>query len=75
MLRRMQARKLVFAMGKQLVTLKAGIKEFEACLGRHNSSRPARRIMEAGGVEPPSEKRNASEPTCLSQFVRFASRD
>jgi hypothetical protein len=25
-------------------------------------------FMEAGGVEPPSEKRNATEPTCLSQF-------
>ena len=29
-------------------------------------------MVEAGGVEPPSEKRNAAEPTCLSQFVRFA---
>ena len=27
-----------------------------------------RRRMEAGGVEPPSEKRYATEPTCLSQF-------
>jgi len=31
-------------------------------------------MVEAGGVEPPSEKRYAAEPTCLSQFVRFASR-
>ena len=31
-------------------------------------------MVEAGGVEPPSEKRNAAEPTCLSQFVRFACR-
>ena len=30
--------------------------------------------MEAGGVEPPSEKRYATEPTCLSQFVWFAFR-
>jgi hypothetical protein len=30
--------------------------------------------LEAGGVEPPSEKRYAAEPTCLSQFVWFASR-
>jgi hypothetical protein len=30
--------------------------------------------MEAGGVEPPSEKRYATEPTCLSQFVWFATR-
>ena len=25
-------------------------------------------MVEAGGVEPPSEKRYAAEPTCLSQF-------
>jgi len=25
-------------------------------------------VVEAGGVEPPSEKRCAAEPTCLSQF-------
>ena len=31
-------------------------------------------MVEAGGVEPPSEKRYATEPTCLSQFVRFALR-
>ena len=31
-------------------------------------------MVEAGGVEPPSEKRYAAEPTCLSQFVGFASR-
>ena len=31
-------------------------------------------LVEAGGVEPPSEKRYATEPTCLSQFVRFALR-
>ena len=31
-------------------------------------------MVEAGGVEPPSEKRYATEPTCLSQFVCFASR-
>ena len=24
--------------------------------------------MEAGGVEPPSEKRYATKPTCLAQF-------
>jgi len=27
--------------------------------------------VEAGGVEPPSEKRCATEPTCLSQFDWF----
>jgi len=27
-------------------------------------------MVEAGGVEPPSEKRYAAEPTCLSQFRR-----
>ena len=31
-------------------------------------------MVEAGGVEPPSEKRYATEPTCLSQFVSFALR-
>jgi hypothetical protein len=31
-------------------------------------------MVEAGGVEPPSEKRYAAEPTCLSQFVWFARR-
>jgi hypothetical protein len=31
-------------------------------------------MVEAGGVEPPSEKRYAAEPTCLSQFVWFATR-
>ena len=31
-------------------------------------------MVEAGGVEPPSEKRYATEPTCLSQFVWFAFR-
>jgi len=31
-------------------------------------------MVEAGGVEPPSEKRCATEPTCLSQFVWFARR-
>ncbi len=25
-------------------------------------------MVEAGGVEPPSEKRNDTKPTCLSQF-------
>jgi len=28
------------------------------------------KMVEAGGVEPPSEKRYAAEPTCLSQFRR-----
>ena len=28
-------------------------------------------LVEAGGVEPPSEKRYATEPTCLSQFRLF----
>jgi len=28
-------------------------------------------MVEAGGVEPPSEKRYATEPTCLSQFRLF----
>ena len=32
------------------------------------------KMVEAGGVEPPSEKRYATEPTCLSQFVKFALR-
>jgi len=27
-------------------------------------------MVEAGGVEPPSEKRCATKPTCLSQFNR-----
>jgi hypothetical protein len=27
-------------------------------------------MVEAGGVEPPSEKRYAAEPTCLSLFRR-----
>jgi len=31
----------------------------------------ARRQMEAGGVEPPSEKRYGSKPTCLAQFRLF----
>ena len=26
------------------------------------------KMVEAGGVEPPSEKRNGTKPTCLSQF-------
>jgi hypothetical protein len=26
------------------------------------------RLVEAGGVEPPSEKRYGSKPTCLAQF-------
>ena len=30
-----------------------------------------RSMVEAGGVEPPSEKRYATEPTCLSQFRLF----
>jgi hypothetical protein len=25
-------------------------------------------MVEAGGVEPPSEKRNDAKPTCLAQF-------
>ena len=29
------------------------------------------KMVEAGGVEPPSEKRYATEPTCLSQFRLF----
>ena len=28
----------------------------------------ARRMVEAGGVEPPSEKRYGTKPTCLAQF-------
>ena len=28
--------------------------------------------MEAGGVEPPSEKRNGSKTTCLSHSIWFA---
>ena len=28
------------------------------------------KMVEAGGVEPPSEKRYATEPTCLSQFAQ-----
>src|SRR5689334_2916960 len=31
------------------------------------------KLVEAGGVEPPSEKRYATEPTCLSQFRLFRS--
>jgi len=30
--------------------------------------------MEAGGVEPPSEKRNGSKTTCLARSVFFAGR-
>jgi len=29
------------------------------------------RLVEAGGVEPPSEKRYGSKPTCLAQFRLF----
>jgi hypothetical protein len=28
----------------------------------------AQTMVEAGGVEPPSEKRYGSKPTCLAQF-------
>ena len=28
-----------------------------------------RKILEAGGVEPPSEKRYGPKPTCLAQFA------
>ncbi len=28
-------------------------------------------MVEAGGVEPPSEKRYGSKPTCLAQFRLF----
>jgi len=28
--------------------------------------------MEAGGVEPPSEERNGSKPTCLARSIGFA---
>jgi len=28
-------------------------------------------MVEAGGVEPPSEKRYDTEPTCLAQFSWF----
>ena len=28
----------------------------------------AKTMVEAGGVEPPSEKRYAQKPTCLAQF-------
>jgi len=31
-------------------------------------------MVEAGGVEPPSEKRCDTKPTCLAQFVVFAGR-
>ncbi len=31
-------------------------------------------MVEAGGVEPPSEKRNAPKTTCLSRSVWFAGR-
>jgi len=31
-------------------------------------------VVEAGGVEPPSEKRYGSKPTCLSHSICFASR-
>jgi hypothetical protein len=31
-------------------------------------------VVEAGGVEPPSEKRYGSKPTCLSHSIGFASR-
>jgi hypothetical protein len=30
-----------------------------------------KKLVEAGGVEPPSEKRNGPKPTCLAQFARF----
>ena len=33
-----------------------------------------RRRMEAGGVEPPSEKRYGPKTTCLSHSICFASR-
>ena len=31
-------------------------------------------MVEAGGVEPPSEKRYEPKPTCLAQFICFARR-
>jgi len=31
-------------------------------------------MVEAGGVEPPSEKRYDAKPTCLAQFIVFARR-
>ena len=30
------------------------------------------RVVEAGGVEPPSEKRNGQKTTCLSHSICFA---
>ena len=38
---------------------------------RGTTLQSVRYMVEAGGVEPPSEKRYATEPTCLSQFHWF----
>jgi hypothetical protein len=32
------------------------------------AKKKSRKMVEAGGVEPPSEKRYDTKPTCLSQF-------
>src|SRR5271165_1955683 len=47
------------------------LRSFESrrvrCKSRNRHAR-RRRMVEAGGVEPPSEKRYDTKPTCLSQF-------
>jgi hypothetical protein len=37
-------------------------------LSRINYYKSTRYMVEAGGVEPPSEKRYDTKPTCLAQF-------
>jgi len=45
-------------------------------LGKLGTPFPSSEMVEAGGVEPPSEKRYGTKPTCLAQFgVRPGSRE
>ena len=43
----------------------------DATAGTGHSALCARRLVEAGGVEPPSEKRYGSKTTCLARFRLF----
>jgi len=45
---------------------------FIATVWEERRHRQLKGMVEAGGVEPPSEKRCEPKPTCLAQFVDFA---
>src|SRR5438477_11505465 len=61
---------MFFASAVEILRSQFSILSSSANYGGVQCQGTRHKMVEAGGVEPPSEKRCATKPTCLSQFNR-----